>query len=67
MHFVERLLCDIRENTKKPVIPVPCFGECMTGFEYAFAGFLVSEGLVVEGIKVVRAVRKRLKVLREPR
>lgn len=31
----------------------------MTGFEYAFAGLLISEGLIEEGLQVVRAVRNR--------
>ena len=31
----------------------------MTGFEYAFAGLLISEGFPEEGLAVVRAVRDR--------
>ena len=31
----------------------------MTGFEYAFAGLLVSEGFAEEGLAVVRAIRDR--------
>ena len=31
----------------------------MTGFEYAFAGLLISEGFLEEGLTVVRAVRDR--------
>ena len=31
----------------------------MTGFEYAFAGLLISEGFITEGLQVVSAVRDR--------
>ena len=31
----------------------------MTGFEYAFAGLLVAEGRIEDGLRVVRAVRDR--------
>ena len=31
----------------------------MHGFEYAFAGLLISEGMVEEGISVVKAIRDR--------
>ncbi|MBR0360081.1 MAG: hypothetical protein IIX21_03100, partial [Clostridia bacterium] len=47
------------DHVEKPVIPIPYSGECMTGFEYAFAGLLMSEGFVDEGLKAVRAIRDR--------
>lgn len=53
------VICDYPEGSKKPVIPIPYCEECMTGFEYAFAGLLVSEGYLDEGIAVVRAIRDR--------
>ena len=53
------VICDYPEGSLKPVIPIPYCEECMTGFEYAFAGLLVSEGYVDEGIAVVRAIRDR--------
>lgn len=31
----------------------------MTGFEYSFAGLLLSRGFIDEGLKVIRAVRQR--------
>ena len=31
----------------------------MTGFEYAFAGLLISEGFIEEGLQAVRAIRDR--------
>lgn len=53
------VMCDYPEGHKSPVIPIPYVGECMTGFEYAFAGLLVSEGFISEGIKAVAAIRDR--------
>jgi uncharacterized protein (DUF608 family) len=35
------------------------FNECMTGFEYQAAANMISEGLVKEGLKVVRAIHER--------
>lgn len=43
----------------KPIIPIPYADECMTGFEYAFAGLLISEGFIDEGIDVVTKIRER--------
>lgn len=31
----------------------------MTGFEYAFAGLLISEGFIGDGLRVIRAIRGR--------
>ena len=53
------IMCDYSESRQKPAIPIPYCDECMTGFEYAFAGLLISEGLVEEGLAVVRAIRNR--------
>ena len=53
------VICDYPEGTKKPTIPVPYCEETMHGFEYAFAGLLISRGFVNEGLSVVRAVRQR--------
>lgn len=53
------IICDYPEGTSKPVIPIPYCEECMTGFEYAFAGLLISEGFIEEGLKVVHAIRDR--------
>ncbi|AIE85581.1 GH116 family glycosyl hydrolase [Fimbriimonas ginsengisoli] len=35
------------------------FNECMTGFEYEAAGHMISEGLVREGLAVIRTVHDR--------
>jgi len=42
-----------------PTVPVPYADECMTGFEYQAASHMIFEGLVEEGLSVVRAVRER--------
>ena len=53
------IMCDYPEGSHEPIIPIPYCTECMTGFEYAFAGLLISEGYISEGLNVVRAVRDR--------
>ena len=53
------VICDYPEGSEKPVIPIPYCEECMTGFEYAFAGLLISEGFIEEGLQAVRAIRDR--------
>ena len=53
------IICDYPENVRKPAIPIPYAQESMHGFEYAFAGLLMSRGYMDEGLRVVRAVRDR--------
>lgn len=53
------IICDYPADRVKPDIPIAYAQECMTGFEYAFAGLLVSEGFVREGLTVIRAIRDR--------
>lgn len=53
------VMCDYPDGSIKPIIPIPYCEECMTGFEYAFAGLLISEGFIDEGLKVVHAIRNR--------
>ncbi len=53
------IMCDYPEGRQKPVIPIPYCEECMTGFEYAFAGLLIQEGFLEEGLRVVKAIRDR--------
>ena len=53
------VICDYPEGARKPKIPVPYCEETMHGFEYAFAGLLVSRGYTDEGLAVVRSVRER--------
>lgn len=53
------VMCDYPDDSSKPVIPIPYCDECMTGFEYSFAGLLISEGFTDEGLQVIRAIRDR--------
>lgn len=53
------IICDYPAGKPIPNIPIPYTQECMTGFEYAFAGLLISEGFIEEGLQVIRAVRDR--------
>lgn len=53
------VICEYPQHVNKPFIPVPYCNECMHGFEYQFAGLLMSEGYIDEGIKVVKSIRDR--------
>lgn len=53
------VICVYPENVQKPKIPIAYCEETMTGFEYSFAGLLISCGMIDEGIKVVSAIRDR--------
>ena len=53
------MICNYPDSCRKPRIPIPYNTECMTGFEYSFAGLLYSRGRVQDGEKIVRAVRER--------
>jgi uncharacterized protein (DUF608 family) len=53
------IMCDYPEGAERPILPIPYESECMTGFEYALAGLLISEGFVEEGLQIVRAIRGR--------
>jgi len=43
----------------KPVVPVPYAEETMNGFEYAVACHMIQEGLIDEGLEIVKAIRDR--------
>ena len=53
------VICSYPEGAEKPAIPITYCEETMHGFEYAFAGLLMSRGLLDEAHAVVRAVRER--------
>ena len=53
------IMCDYPDENNKPQVPLPYTEECMTGFEYALAGLMISEGMINEGLELVRAVRDR--------
>lgn len=42
-----------------PQVPVPYADECMNGFEYQAACHMIYEGMVEEGLSVVKAIRDR--------
>ncbi len=53
------VICAWDPDSYQPKIPLPYTEECMTGFEYAAAGLLMQEGMVEEGLQLVRAIRDR--------
>jgi len=42
-----------------PRVPVPYFSECMNGFEYQVACHMIYEGLIDEGLTILKAIRDR--------
>lgn len=53
------IICAYPDDVYKPVIPVPYCEETMHGFEYQLAGLMISEGLIDEGLEIVRGIRGR--------
>ena len=53
------LICSYPEGREKPVIQAPYSQETMHGFEYQAACHMVQEGMVQEGVELVKAVRDR--------
>lgn len=53
------VICSYPEGAYIPAIPIPYCEETMTGFEYALAGLMLSEGYVMEGESMIKAVRDR--------
>lgn len=53
------VICDYPDPASKPGIPIPYCEETMTGFEYQFAGLLIANGMIEDGVRVVRAIRDR--------
>ncbi|MBR2353600.1 MAG: hypothetical protein IKA76_03765 [Clostridia bacterium] len=53
------VMCDYPKKVYRPVLPIPYSDECMTGFEYAFAGMLIKDGFEEEGLTVIRSIRDR--------
>ncbi len=52
------LLCSW-PNNDKPTLPFPSSDEVFTGVEYQVASHLISEGLINEGLTIVKALRDR--------
>jgi uncharacterized protein (DUF608 family) len=53
------VMCDWPDPSKKPVIPVPYSEETMHGFEYQAAIHMLQEGMVEQGVELIKAVRDR--------
>ena len=53
------VICTYPDGAYKPVHPIPYCDESMHGFEYALAGLMISEGMVQEGVEIVRGIRNR--------
>ncbi len=53
------VMFDWPEGTYKPVIPMTYAEETMHGFEYQVACHMIQEGMVKEGVELVKAVRDR--------
>ncbi len=53
------VICEWPDPVKKPVIPVPYSEETMHGFEYQAAVHMLQEGLVKQGVELIKAVRDR--------
>jgi uncharacterized protein (DUF608 family) len=53
------IICDYPENIYKPIVPVPYAEETMNGFEYQSAIHMIQEGMINEGLEIVKAVRDR--------
>ncbi|MBO9610791.1 MAG: hypothetical protein J7639_32875 [Paenibacillaceae bacterium] len=53
------VICTWPEGADKPAIPLTYNSETMTGFEYQAAAHMIQEGLLNEGLSVVKAIRDR--------
>lgn len=53
------IICSYPEHKNMPKIPILYSTETMTGFEYALGGLMLSQGMLSEGERVIRAVRDR--------
>lgn len=53
------ILCSWPEGKTRPAIPVPYVTETWTGVEYQLACHMIQEGMIEEGIQLVRSVRER--------
>jgi hypothetical protein len=53
------IICSYPAHKNMPAIPILYSTETMTGFEYALGGLMLSEGYVLQGESIVKAVRDR--------
>ncbi|CAI6083834.1 GH116 family glycosyl-hydrolase [Cohnella sp. JJ-181] len=53
------VICAWPEGRRRPAVPLTYAPETMTGFEYQAASHMIREGMLDEGLSVVRAIRDR--------
>ena len=53
------IMCSWPDGQYKPAIPLTYSSETMTGFEYQVAVHMIQEGMIEEGLTVVKAIRGR--------
>jgi uncharacterized protein (DUF608 family) len=53
------IICSWPEGTTRPAVPLTYSPETMTGFEYQAASHMIQEGMLEEGLSVVKAARDR--------
>ncbi|MDD5729304.1 MAG: GH116 family glycosyl hydrolase, partial [Victivallales bacterium] len=52
-------ICSWPDRVRKPVIPIPYASETMHGFEWAAACHMIMNGMLEEGMEIVRSIRNR--------
>lgn len=52
-------ICEWPDDVHKPYSPVPYSEETMNGFEYQAACHMIQEGMIEEGMTIVKAIRDR--------
>ncbi|MFD0673543.1 GH116 family glycosyl-hydrolase [Cohnella sp. GCM10027633] len=53
------VICSWPEGSERPAVPLTYAPETMTGFEYQAASHMIQEGMLDEGLRIVRAIRDR--------
>lgn len=53
------VMCEYPKDVERPTITISYGQECMTGFEYQVAAHMISEGMMQQGLELIRAVRNR--------
>lgn len=53
------VICSYPNEKTMPAHPILYHSETMTGFEYALGGLMISQGMIAEGERIVKAVRER--------
>jgi len=52
-------ICEWPEGKRKPIVPAPYSEETMHGFEYQAAVHMITEGMLKQGLDIVKALRMR--------